>query len=105
MVSLFLNLLDLGDDIFGINSTRLIALRTTVELEFLIASQETLQRETEERRLERTKKRNLSFDLVFSDGEFHWYFQLSSSLQKRISQNKNKRLYTGNRYSEIRMYF
>ena len=56
MVSLFLNLLDLGDDIFGINSTRLIALRTTVELEFLIASQETLQRETEERRLERTKK-------------------------------------------------
>ena len=56
MVSLFLNLLDLGDDIFGINSTRLIAPRTTVELEFLIASQETLQRETEERRLERTKK-------------------------------------------------
>ena len=102
-VSLLLNLScrDLGDDILVLIHPDWLLPQTNVEVEFSIASQETFLRETEERGDWNEEKRNVSFDLVFSDGEFHWYFQLSSSVQKRIIQDKNKKLYSGNGSSKI----
>ena len=90
MVSLLLNLVDLGDDILVLIHPDWLLSQTKVEVEFSIASQETFQGETEERDWNEQKREMLVLIWCFLTGTSTGIFNCHLLSRNRISQNRNR---------------